>query len=278
MQKKIIESMSDIDEIPIFRMFDSKDFIYQKIENNFHIPVSKINLWQDFIDLSPNFLKHQQEFIFRGHSDPKWTLTPTIKRMHAFLNEKQLNEIIENFRTALLEVQHPDLKDDDRRCDNWLWAFGRHHGLPTPLLDWTYDPLVALYFAYENRTNLNQYHAIYILNTKEMPAKDMDFFKNSNERENVQQGCYIKSKTYSNLETIIATDKNSFKYFRKVYIKKNDPSRCLTTLEKDYNISKLTLYPNSVEGAVEYCITQIPSPYELDGSIIKLSQKIIKSN
>ena len=64
------------------------------------------------------------------------------------LHEKHL---FKDFRkTARLNVPLPPE-------DSWEWlAVGQHHGLATRLLDWTRNPLAALYFAVENPDDRQQ--------------------------------------------------------------------------------------------------------------------------
>ncbi|MDH4265143.1 MAG: FRG domain-containing protein [Deltaproteobacteria bacterium] len=64
-----------------------------------------------------------------------------------------------------------DKKDPKENCiqdfiDDIYWGIGRHHGLKTPLLDWTMDPYKALFFAFYEKKEKDDKRVVFGLAEK----------------------------------------------------------------------------------------------------------------
>jgi len=106
---------------------------------------------QDLLDRAYTqfFTMERGQWVFRGHSSVDFKLVPSVGRSsHTSANrakyEKSLFDIFCREAKGYLTAP-PE--------DEWEWlSIAQHHGLPTRLLDWTHNALVALYFAVEENT------------------------------------------------------------------------------------------------------------------------------
>jgi hypothetical protein len=96
----------------------------------------RLRLWKKFLAWLD--VHSDSSWVFRGFGDKDFELIPGIGRgSYSLANERTLLEIFERRAAEFLSKLQPWDK----------LALAQHHGLPTRLLDWTTNPLVAAYFA-----------------------------------------------------------------------------------------------------------------------------------
>lgn len=140
----------------------------------------KIESFEDYLNVINNSsllsFNEKSTFLFRGQSDSTYNLLPGIARPKYLRDNilKYEEEVISEFKRRAT----PFLPKSFNTKSDWEWlALAQHYKLPTRLLDWTENPLVALYFAFEMPKKENSYRSVWVF-----VAEKKDF-ANSNDKK-----------------------------------------------------------------------------------------------
>lgn len=121
--------------------------------------IIEIEKWEDFDQKVTR--KDYRKWMYRGQSNFEWKLESSLHR--AFEEAKKLNKLNGKSKT-INKQEHEKVMIERFKChahlyldhlpkesDSLSWfSLMQHHGAPTRLLDFSFSPYVALYFALES--------------------------------------------------------------------------------------------------------------------------------
>lgn len=129
--------------------------------------IKKVNSWESWKDLIPDLMAEKpvravndgyfSDLLFRGHRCASWKLESTLERKGRKLPAmasyaRQIKKAKLAFESYLGSTWASDFTASDDPAppeDYEFMVYLRHHGYPTPLLDWTRSPYVASFFAFQ---------------------------------------------------------------------------------------------------------------------------------
>ncbi|PQJ46365.1 hypothetical protein BTN99_13640 [Vibrio campbellii] len=190
-----------------------------------------INSWSD---LERNISrKNYRKWIFRGQANFDWTLESSLARTFREASKirssgsrltREIDKLshervmIDRFRRhAHLYLKHLPETNDDL---SWL-SMMQHYGAPTRLLDFSFSPYIALYFALESGDGDA---ALYCINSQALVQEDQEYFSDRQnaiygrimEKHNDEPCLYSFEPTFSNERllsqqgVLVATNSLSF--------------------------------------------------------------------
>jgi hypothetical protein len=204
---------------------------------------------------------NKTSFRFRGQSNFSWNLQPTVYRFEKF----------KRYQTVAFE--HYILKEKPKKPEppltytnfdlEWLMLC-QHYSVPTRLLDWTNEILIALFFSCYNENEINSDGALFICDQNDYPLysnfneqimnlQNLAFIDTNvtNPRMRTQAGCFM-IWGHSQLDTIGSKESYDLWQFhekkmnshllKKIRIPNESKKQILNDLNVQYLINEESIF------------------------------------
>lgn len=208
----------------------------------------------NFEDLHKIIQSHDQNTtVYRGVKDNSFELIPKVGRKGIKWNGKTVKDAEKYMLKLFKQRAIPFLTFSPKNDWEWL-ALAQHHGLPTRLLDWSRNPLVAAYFSVNEEAKTDS--AIYVLkSTKYSISSDEEKkcpFEYTEQRKFIPAHITERIIAQSGLFTIhpYPDQPLSGREVEKITIK-NSFRRELKKILFKYGIHKASLFPG-MDGLAEH--------------------------
>ena len=191
-----------------------------------------------------NIFSENRAYIFRGHSDYSWPLIPKSGREEYSKCYTTSFDDTVVFKAWKRYALHYIAKEP---LNEWDWlTLAQHYGLATRLLDWTKNPLNAIYFAVSE--NFDKDGSIYVTKTygKDIIKEEKDPFNITGFKIYFPSGISSRIISQRGLFTISskhneALEKQFPTRFKRIIIDKSSKKEILSQLEF-YGINKASIY------------------------------------
>jgi hypothetical protein len=236
--------------------------------------------WNDFYGLIASEFTSAPAYVFRGQGDAEWNVESSLdrwERLHCRDDDQQRPPVsrevhLRAFRQAIRAISPVELPKED---DALTWSIAQHHGLRTPLLDWSLSPFVALYFTFEHdlvhddkELKRPEHRAVFALSASAI-AQGQDGGNGGifprvyspsgpvSQRLLAQSSVFLMMPERTDLETFIRDHQQELPIanegdaiLKKIRMPNRGRRECLKMLNK-MNINRLTLFPD-LDGAARY--------------------------